>query len=69
MECVKDFGNCFGIYREEVTDVLYLRNWYSDKSGLTVMLEPETGKPLTWKRYQELEIGKEKQEMNNDDRS
>lgn len=55
MEMVKDFGNAFGIYREPVTDVLYLHRWFSEKSGLTVMLDPETGKPLTWRRYQQLE--------------
>lgn len=45
-------------YRDITTDVLYVR--YSQKvgyaglGGLTIMLDPETGLPLTYTRYMEL---------------
>ena len=36
------------IYHEETTDVLYIKP-YGGGSGFTVMLDPETGLPLTYK--------------------
>lgn len=48
----------FYYYRDLTTDVLYLR--YGKKAGhagiggLTVMLDPETGLPLTYTRYMDL---------------
>lgn len=55
MKLVKeDTNSCFAIYVEEVTDVMYMSRYCSQKSGLTVMLDPETGKPLTLKRYKEI---------------
>lgn len=50
----------FDYYRDIATDVIYIR--YADKigyaglGGLTVMLDPETGLPLTYSRYKELYI-------------
>ena len=40
-------------YREVVTDVIYLVT-YGDVAVLTVMLDPDTGLPLTYTRYLEL---------------
>lgn len=57
METLYD-SDIFGgvtVYRNTVTDVLYL--WISDntyKGGLTEMSDPETGLPLTYERYMEL---------------
>lgn len=34
------------IYCEETTDVLYIKPW-GEETGFTVMLDPETGLPLT----------------------
>lgn len=41
-------------FRDTTTDVLYLYSSSYRKGGLTVMLEPETGLPLTYTRYMEL---------------
>lgn len=40
--------------RETVTDVLYLKYKGGYAGGLTVMLDPETGLPLTYERYMEI---------------
>ena len=42
-------------YRDTVTDVMYMA--IENNDGLTVMLEPDTGKPLTYTRYLELYKG------------
>lgn len=48
----------FFYYRDTVTDVVYL--WGRDKAGyagmggLTVMMDPETGLPLTFDRWEEM---------------
>ena len=48
----------FVYYRDTVTDVLYIRyrekSGYAGMGGLIVMLDPETGLPLTYARYCEL---------------
>lgn len=49
-----DKENYFTYYLDEVTRVMYLLSHCSEKSGLTVMLDPETGLPLTLERYKEL---------------
>ena len=47
-------------YRDKVTDVLYVKVFslshtgYAGAGGLTVMLDPDSGKPLTYARYMEL---------------
>ena len=45
-------------YRDVVTDVLYMSSYHVGSSvsvgGLTVMLDPDSGKPLTYARYVEL---------------
>lgn len=49
-------------YRDKVTDILYMRFYYisgyagsgAEAGGLTVMLEPDSGKPLTYTRYMEM---------------
>lgn len=49
-------------YRDKVTDILYMRVYYISgyagsgvgAGGLTVMLEPDSGKPLTYARYMEM---------------
>lgn len=49
-------------YRDKVTDILYMRFYYisgyagsgAEAEGLTVMLEPDSGKPLTYTRYMEM---------------
>ena len=47
-------------YRDKVTDVLYMdvfcrsATGYAGAGGLTVMLDPDTGKPLTYTRYMEM---------------
>lgn len=52
----------FFYYRDLVTDVIYLRAgrkvMNAGQGGLTVMLDPETGLPLTYARY--LEIAEER---------
>ena len=53
------YGNgtpCFCFYREPVTDVIYVEKRTS--GGMTVMMNPETGKPLTYTDYVKI---KEKQ--------
>jgi len=40
------------IYREKTTDVLYIKPTEGG-SGFTVMLDPETGLPLTYKVWKE----------------
>lgn len=59
-----DPGNrgCIMYYRDKVTDILYMRVYYisgyagsgAGAGGLTVMLEPGSGKPLTYTRYMEM---------------
>lgn len=48
----------YEFYRETLTDVVYIqyreKNGYAGMGGLTVMLDPETGRPLTYARYMEL---------------
>ena len=52
----------FDYYRDTVTDVVYLLHQFNSKSsyagaggsGLTVMLDPETGLPMTYTRYMAL---------------
>lgn len=47
-------------YRDKVTDVLYVKVFslsatgYAGAGGLSVMLDPDSGKPLTYARYMEL---------------
>lgn len=47
-------------YRDKVTDVLYIKVYctsaagYAGAGGLSVMLDPDTGKPLTYTRYMEM---------------
>lgn len=47
-------------YRDKVTDVLYIKAFctsatgYAGAGGLSVMLDPDTGKPLTYTRYMEM---------------
>lgn len=44
-------------YRDKTTDVLYMKYYYytgnAGMGGLTIMLDPDTGKPLTYTRYME----------------
>ena len=52
---VDKFENGFGrswmqIYREESTDVLYI---IKGDTGITPMVDPETGLPLTYKVWKE----------------
>lgn len=50
----------FTYYREVTTDVMYICYEEYRKGSLTVMIDPETGLPLTYSRYMELiETGKE----------
>ena len=45
------FGcSCIKVYREESTDVLYM---FKGDSGVTHMVDPETGLPLTYKVWKE----------------
>lgn len=48
------FGGGFCLYRNTVTDVLYLFQWSNSRGGLTEMSDPVTGLPLTYERYLEL---------------
>lgn len=49
-------------YRDKVTDILYMRVYYisgyagsgAGSGGLTVMLDPDSGKPLTYTRYMKM---------------
>lgn len=47
-------GSGFVIYRDTVTDVMYLWKWSNSRGGLTEMSDPETGLPLTYTRYCEI---------------
>ena len=53
-------GN-FSYWRDMATDVLYIRfrdsSGYAGHGGLTIMLDPSTGLPLTYTRYMELYSG------------
>ena len=51
---IKLAGNDFTYYRDTITDVMYLRYHTINAGGLTVMLDPETGLPLTYTRFVEL---------------
>lgn len=43
------------IYRETVSDVLYVAQWQNSGTSLTIMVDPDSVyRPLTWTRYQEL---------------
>ena len=53
MERIEWTGS-FEIYREPVTDVLYILYDYSNEAGLSVMYDTD-GKPLTYARFQELQ--------------
>ena len=44
----------FTYYRDAITDVMYLCYYNYNGGGLTVMLDPETGLPLTYVRFVEL---------------
>ena len=44
----------FTYYREVTTDVMYICYEEYRKGSLTVMMDPETGLPLTYSRYIEL---------------
>ena len=41
------------VYREVYTDVMYMESAYEHGIGLTVMLDPATGLPLTYTNYVE----------------
>ena len=52
MECIgssDDAGGKILLFRDAVTDVLYIRDVNS--GGLTVMLDPDTGLPMTYTNY------------------
>lgn len=57
---VPDDSGRVSYYRDKVTDVLYMdvfcrsATGYAGAGGLTVMLDPDTGKPLTYTRYMEM---------------
>lgn len=57
MTLVGTFGGRFQYYRDSVTDVMYLWCAGGNKGGLTTMLDPETGLPLTYSRYLDLAQG------------
>lgn len=48
----------FSYWRDKATDVVYVRfrdkSGYAGYGGLSVMLDPETGLPLTYARYMEI---------------
>lgn len=44
----------FVYWRDVVTDVMYVAFKFMNAGGMTVMLDPETGLPLTYARYLEL---------------
>lgn len=44
----------FHVFRDTTTDVMYLWAKAGYAGGLTVMLDPETGLPLTYSRFLEL---------------
>lgn len=57
-----DNRGCIMYYRDKVTDILYMRVYYisgyagsgAGSGGLTVMLDPDSGKPLTCTRYMKM---------------
>lgn len=55
-----DYHGRITYYRDKVTDVLYIKAFctsatgYAGAGGLSVMLDPDTGKPLTYTRYMEM---------------
>lgn len=51
-ETVYYSGN-YRIYREITTDVLYFNTVNTNAGGLSVMLNPETGKPLTYSEWKD----------------
>lgn len=51
LECISTSKHIY-YYRDIVTDVMYVRCY---SSGLTEMSDPETGLPLTYTRYLELQ--------------
>lgn len=56
---MSDSSYCnFFYYRDTVTDVVYLwgrvKSGYAGMGGLTVMMDPETGLPLTFARWEEM---------------
>ena len=48
------YDSNFELYRDPVTDVLYLRLSGYNETGLITMQDPETGLPLTYSHYVEL---------------
>lgn len=44
----------FYLYRNTITDILYILYDSKEKCQLTEMHDPETGLPLTYKRYLEM---------------
>ena len=54
MQHIASGGSFFAYYRDTITDVIYLLSDVGDAGGLTVMLDPETGLPLTYARFVEL---------------
>lgn len=56
MEKMSFFSSDSGFiyYRDTVTDVLYVWRKSGYSGGLTVMLDPATGFPLTYSRYLEI---------------
>lgn len=52
---VELLGHSNGVtfFRDTVTDVMYLRSANSSGSNLTVMLDPDTGLPVTYSSYME----------------
>ena len=53
-EEILTFNQDISIYRDVITDVIYVRYRGFREGDLTVMLEPETGKPLTLTKYMEI---------------
>lgn len=51
----------FILFHNTVTDVLYLWKSQLKQAGLTEMSDPETGLPLTYERYLQLQEKSEKQ--------
>lgn len=57
---MSDSSYCkFFYYRDTVTDVVYLwgravKAGYAGMGGLTIMMDPETGLPLTFARWEEM---------------
>ena len=50
-----EFLGPFKVYREIVTDCLYIQSDTTNYGGLTAMMNPKTGRPLTyeeWKIFQ-----------------